>query len=248
MWERLIIHSQIHNCYCQIEEMMHPYLKSKAMVVEEKGIVISANDIAKMYGIDEGERLNDSYQKCPQLLSVQAHYEDYDYYIEEINNIYREYSDVVEAFCSHETWIDMSFSQGLFNDDPLEIANQIHQQIYDDLGLKVSLGISFNKVYAKIANCINDDKYVHVVSYHNYKRIAKIINVEKLFYINYKQSSLLKKNGIYTFDDLCKTHIDFLKSILGYEAIEIFSLSQGEEIYLNKKEKMIKEQSLLVIA
>ena len=173
MWERVIIHSDINHCYAQIEEMMFPELRKVPMVVggNEKsrhGIVLAKNDLAKKYHIKTGESLHDAYQKCPDLLVISPHYDDYLYYTEEVKNIYREYTDQVESFGLDEAWIDLTSSQMLFGGDPIVIAREIQERIYREIGITVSMGVSFNKVFAKLGSDLNKEKGLTVISKKNF--------------------------------------------------------------------------------
>lgn len=89
MWEKVIVHADLNQCYAQIEEMIYPELKKVPMAVGEnkksdQGVILAVNDLAFEYGIKQGDSLKNAYHKCPNLLIVQPHYDDYHYYVEEV--------------------------------------------------------------------------------------------------------------------------------------------------------------------
>ena len=156
MKDRIIFHSDINHCYAQIEEMKYPELREIPMAVgghEEKrhGIILAKNDLAKKYKIKTGESLREAKKKCPDLLIIPPSYDDYIYYTDEVKKIYQDYSDHVESFGLDEAWIDYTDSQNLFG-DPKTIATKIQQRVRKEIGLDVSIGVSWNKVFAKLGS------------------------------------------------------------------------------------------------
>ena len=132
-WDRCIVHSDLNHCYAQIEEMLCPDLRNVPMAVggsEESrhGIILAKNDVAKEYGIKTAESLREAYKKCPKLLIVHPHYQEYIYYTEKVKDIYREYTDRVESFGLDEAWIDLTDSQAIFG-DPVKCAKVIQNRI-----------------------------------------------------------------------------------------------------------------------
>ena len=118
---RIIVHSDINHCYAQIEEMLHPELRNVPMAVgghEEMrhGIILAKNDMAKKYGISTAYTIREALKKCPELLVIPPHYDDYIYYTTKIKDIYREYTDQVESFGLDEAWIDLTNSTSLYGD------------------------------------------------------------------------------------------------------------------------------------
>lgn len=235
MWERVIIHSDINHCYAQIEEMMFPELRKVPMVVggNEKsrhGIVLVKNDLAKKYHIKTGESLHDAYQKCPDLLVISPHYDDYLYYTEEVKNIYREYTDQVESFGLDEAWIDLTSSQMLFGGDPIVIAREIQERIYREIGITVSMGVSFNKVFAKLGSDLNKEKGLTVISKKNFRDVVFPLQVRDLFYVGKATTAKLNEKGIYTIGDIAHQRKDYLKSFLGKNGEMIWYFAKGMDI------------------
>lgn len=232
MWEKVVIHSYIEYCYAQIEEVMYPQLKKVPMVVVGsqnncREIVLSRNFLAKTYRIQTGDSLRDAYKKCPHLVVMHPHYDDYLYYTEEVKNIYREYTNDVESIGLDQAWIDITSSQGLFGGNPIHIAKQIQQRVYKELGLTISLGISFNKCFAKLGNHMNKHMEIQVVSKDNYKKVIYPLPVEVLLDMGETIISKLKVHGIYTIGDIANSDKKFLQSFLDYNGERIWCLANG---------------------
>ncbi len=146
--EPIILHSDMNNFYASVEMLYDPTLKSKPVAVagdEEArhGIVLAKNDLAKQFGIRTGQVLWEARQQCPELVCVPAHYDRYLRFSALAKNIYISYTDQVEAFGLDECWLDVTGSTGLFGDG-ITIANDIRARIRRELGLTVSVGVSYN--------------------------------------------------------------------------------------------------------
>ena len=148
---RVIVHSDINHCYAQLEEMRHPALRRVPMAVggsaeKRHGIILAKNDLAKAAGVVTGESLNEARRKCPDLLIVRPDYEVYMDCTEQIKAVYRRYTDRVESFGLDEAWFDLTGTRRL-NGDPVALANRIQKEVYQRFGIRVSMGISWNKVF-----------------------------------------------------------------------------------------------------
>ena len=151
MSERIVLHSDLNNCYASIECMLHPELKGKYIAVcgntaERHGIVLAKNQLAKKCGIKTGDVIWEAKQKCPQLTIVPPHMDEYLKFSKIVREIYLRYSPEVEAFGIDESWSELTGSQLLQHQTPLEIANEIRETVKSEVGLTVSIGVSFNKI------------------------------------------------------------------------------------------------------
>lgn len=181
--ERVILHCDINHCYAQIEEMKYPELRLIPMAVggheeERHGIILAKNDLAKPFHIKTGESLREAYAKCPHLTIVAPNYEEYIYYTEMVKRIYRDYSDKVESYGLDEAWIDVSDSVQLFGSG-YAIAKEIQQRVYEEVGLSISIGVSFNKIFAKVGSDM--EKYMGLVEItrENYKERVWCLPVDR---------------------------------------------------------------------
>ncbi len=204
--KKVIVHSDLNHCYAQIEEMKNPSLRSIPMAVggsEEKrnGIILAKNDLAKACGIKTGESLREAFRKCPSLLIIHPNYDDYIYYTEKVKDIYRKYTDEVESFGLDEAWFDLSHSQTLFGDG-IELARKIQQEVYRTYGLKVSMGVSFNKIFAKLGSDLDKNMGFSIIDESNFKEVVWTLPVSDLLMVGRHTALKLEAMGIYTIKDL----------------------------------------------
>ena len=157
MQKRAILHSDINCCYAQIECQANPELRDKPVVVggdEEArhGIVLAKNLLAKKWGISTAETLRDARRKCPELVVVPPDYRLYMKVSSLARRIYYDYSDCIEPFGPDEAWIDVSGTQRCLGLSSIEIACEISERMKAELGITVSVGVSWNKIFAKFGS------------------------------------------------------------------------------------------------
>lgn len=206
--KRVIVHSDINHAYAQIEEMKNPAYRKVPMAVggsEEKrnGIILAKNDLAKRYHIQTGESLREARAKCPDLLIVHPHYEEYIYYTEKIKDIYRQYTDRVESFGLDEAWMDLTHSQRLFGDG-VHLASRIQEEVYRKTGMTVSMGVSFNKVFAKLGSDMKKKKGYILIDEENFQDVVWPRPVGDLLMVGHRTEAKLHQMGILTIGDLAR--------------------------------------------
>ena len=244
--ERWIIHSDINHCYAQIEEMMYPELRNVPMAIggheeDRHGLILAKNDLAKKYHIKTGESLRDAFQKCPELLIVPPHYDDYLFYTEEVKRIYREYSDKVESFGLDEAWIDITGTEKLFHKTAMELAEEIQRRVFKELGLTVSMGLSFNKVFAKLGSDLDKKQGLAVITRDNFKDMVFPLPVADILYIGKATSSQLNERNIYTLGDLALSSKEYIKSFLGKNGEMVWLFANGyDTLSVNSSQQVIK--------
>lgn len=217
--ERIILHSDINHCYMQIEEMKNPHLRHIPMAVggfEEKrhGIILAKNDLAKTFHIKTGESLREAYAKCPQLTIIHPHYEEYLYYTEQIKDVYRQFSDRVESFGLDEAWVDVSESSRLYGDG-VSIARMIQKKVLQQFGITISIGVSFNKIFAKLGSDMVKHMGLVEITKANYKQMVWPLPVSELLYIGRSTASKLEACGIYTIGELASLPSGFMSEHFG---------------------------------
>ena len=233
MTDRIVFHIDINHCYAQIEEMMFPSLRNVAMAVgghEEKrhGIILTKNDLAKAEGIRTGESLREAYEKDPDLLIIPPHYDEYMYYTGKVKEIYREYSNHVESFGLDEAWIDYTASRKLFG-EPKKVCQEIVDRVYRELGLKVSAGISWNKIFAKLGSDRKDQNGPYVITRENYRQTVWPLPVEDLMYVGPATYAKLNRRAIRTIGDLALYPVSYLQDAMGAAGVMIHAFANGED-------------------
>ena len=168
MCNRVVFHSDLNNCYASIECVLHPELKGKYIAVcgsteERHGIVLAKNQLAKKCGVKTGDVIWEAKQKCPQLTIVPPHMDQYVKFSKLVRSIYLRYSPDVEAFGIDESWIEMTGSPLLKERTPDEIANELRETVKAETGLTVSIGVSFNKIFAKLGSDMRKPDAVTVI-------------------------------------------------------------------------------------
>jgi DNA polymerase-4 len=154
--QRQILHSDMNSFYASVEMMLDPALRGKAVAVcgnteDRHGIVLAKSEKAKKCGVKTGMVTWEARQLCRDLIIVPPHYDQYLKYSKLARNIYNRYTDQVEPYGMDEVWLDVSGSSGLFGGGN-EIAEQLRKEIREELGLTVSIGVSFNKIFAKLGS------------------------------------------------------------------------------------------------
>ncbi|MCH4266556.1 MAG: DNA polymerase IV [Solobacterium sp.] len=233
MQDRVIFHIDINHCYAQIEEMKYPDLRNVPMAVgghEEKrqGIILAKNDLAKRAGVITGESLREARSTCPDLLIIPPAYEDYIAYTQQVKSIYREYTDHVESFGLDEAWLDYTDSINLFG-DPLEAAYRIQDRVLQEIGLTVSVGVSWNKVFAKLGSDMKKPSGMTVITKENYRNLVWPLPASDLLYVGYATSRKLRERGITTIGDLAGYPVRCLKKAMGTAGELISAFANGND-------------------
>lgn len=245
--DRVILHSDMNAFYASVECIDRPELKKVPMAVggnEElrHGIILAKNQIAKKYGVKTGETLWEARLKCRDLVVVPPHFDKYSKYSKLARDIYLQYTDRFEPFGIDEGWLDVTNSQGLFGSGE-EIAHDIRKRMKEELGLTVSVGVSWNKIFAKLGSDYKKPDAVTVFSRHNYKRLVYPLPVGNLLYVG--KSTLQKLNlcGIKTIGDLAAADLGLLEKMLGKWGAVLHDYALGNdrsEVSLFDEKKPLK--------
>ena len=229
---RYILHSDLNNFYASVESLYNPSIRNKAVVVvgdEEKrhGIVLAKNYIAKSYNIATGDTVWEARQKCAEeLVVVPARFDLYLRVSQMVKRIYREYSDKVESFGIDESWIDISHLANSYSEAE-KIANNIRVRIIAEIGLTVSIGISFNKIFAKLGSDMKKPNATTVITEEDFKDKVWRLPAQELLYVGRATIKKLNKANIKTIGDLATTDRRYLKLTLGKMGETLWDFSNG---------------------
>lgn len=231
--EPIILHSDMNNFYASVEMLYDPTLRDKPIAVagdEETrhGIVLAKNELAKTFGVRTGQVLWEARQQCPGLVCVPAHYDRYLRFSALAREIYISYTDQVEAFGLDECWLDVTGSTGLFGDG-VTIADDIRARIRQELGLTVSVGVSYNKVFAKLGSDMKKPDATSVITPENFRETAWPLPVSDLLYVGPATTRKLAQFGIHTIGALAQANVDFLYSLLGKNGIMLHRFANGQD-------------------
>jgi len=189
------------------------------------GIILAKNDLAKSFGVKTGEAIWQARQKCPGLIVVPPHFPLYLKFSKWVRNIYYAYTDQVEPFGLDEAWLDVSGSR-IFGDG-VRIADEIRERIKSELGITVSVGVSFNKVFAKLGSDLQKPDATVVISRDNYKSKIWPLPVSALLYVGPATSRKLVRYGIKTIGDLARADMDLLHNLLGKWGEVLWAFANG---------------------
>lgn len=228
---RIILHSDLNNCYASIESIAHPEYKKIPIAVggdpeKRHGIILAKNELAKKCGVKTGEALWQAKQKCPSLLILPPNFPLYEKYCTAVKKLYMEYTDLVESFGPDEAWLDVTESTALFGSGE-KIAQEIRQRVKTELGLTVSIGVSFNKVFAKFGSDYKKPDAVTVINEENYKDIIWPSPVEDLLFVGRSTVKELNRRGIFTIGDAAAAGRERLSAALGKNGERVYFYAAG---------------------
>lgn len=217
--DRTILHCDLNGFYASVETLFRPELKEVPMAVagnpeHRHGIILAKNELAKKFGVQTAETIWQAKKKCPELVLVPPHREEYAKYSKLVNAVYDRFTDLVEPFGIDESWLDVTGVSHLFGDGKA-IADQLRQTVREELGLTISVGVSFNKVFAKLGSDYKKPDATTVISLENYKEILYPLPVTALLYVGRAASATLGKMNIKTIGDLAHSDKKLITARLG---------------------------------
>lgn len=232
--QREILHADMNSCFASIEQAKDPSLRNKAIAVcgsteERHGIVLAKSQEAKLKGVKTGEVIWMAKQKCPELIIVPPDYPSYVAYSEKARRIYREYSRRVESFGLDECWLDVSGTKRLFGGGEA-IAKELRARFKEELGISLSIGISYNKIFAKLGSDYKKPDAQTLISPDNYRDLVWPLPVRQLLFVGPATGAKLNKYGIWTIGDLARSPEDFLQSLLGINGRRLWAFANGYDI------------------
>ena len=218
--ERVILHCDLNSFYASVELLSKPELRDLPVAVcgdpeSRKGIILAKNEPAKAFGVKTAETIWQARQKCPGLILLPPHHGSYREFSRVVNEIYGQYTDLVEPFGIDESWLDITGSMHLFGGDAAAIADGIRERIRKELGLTLSVGVSFNKVFAKLGSDMNKPDGMTVIPYDGFREKVWPLPVKDLLYVGRATTTKLKSYGITTIGALAQISVTFLEQRFG---------------------------------
>ena len=228
---RTILHSDMNNCYASIERKLNPSLIGKRLVVcgsveDRHSIVLAKSYEAKAFGVKTGDSLFEAKMKCPGLVAVKPHYDEYFKFSKLAPKIYYSYTNQVEPFGLDECWLDVTGSEKLFGSGET-IAHEIKERIKKELGITVSIGVSYNKIFAKLGSDLKKPDAVTVISKNDFKEIVWPLSTDSIIGIGSKTKKKLMYMNINTLGELAKADVNLLKRKLGIRGLYLGQYANG---------------------
>ena len=233
MDERTILHSDLNNFYASVECMLRPELNRFPVAVcgrqeERHGIVLAKNYAAKAYGVQTGEPIVRARAKCPALVCVDPHFGEYVKYSRLVRQIYMEYSDLVEPYGMDENFIDVSASLRLFGDGET-IAHAIRERVRRETGLTVSVGVSFNKIFAKLGSDMKKPDAVTCIPRESFRNIIWSLPAGDMLGVGRTAAAELHRYGITTIGALAHCPDELLIRKFGVSGLRMKQYANGED-------------------
>ena len=233
MKDRCVLHIDMNNFFATVECRGRDDLVGKPVAVggdaeARHGIILAKNYEAKSYGIRTGESIVEAKKKCPKLVILPAHYDEYIKVSRAAREIYADYTDLIESFGIDECWIDVTDSEYLFGGGE-KIADEIRARVKRELGVTVSVGVSFNKVFAKLGSDLKKPDATTVISRENFKSTVWTLPAEELLFVGRSTKRRLNTLGIFTIGDLANADGDLLLRFLGKNGIMLQNFALGRD-------------------
>lgn len=229
--DRVVLHSDANCFYASVEMLYHPELDGKPLAVggdpeARHGIVLTANYIAKRKGVKTGMALWQAKQACPDLIFVPPRMDLYLKFSGMLREIYSDYTNQIEPYGCDESWLDVTGSSSL-KGDGRKIAEEISRRVKKELGITVSIGISWNKIFAKLGSDYKKPDGITEFNRQNYKDLIWRLPASDLLYVGRSTRRVLTKYGIRTIGELACADPDFLERQLGKMGLVLYSFANG---------------------
>jgi len=216
--KRTIFHIDQNCFFASVEMVAHPELRNVPMAVtgdasKRHGIILARNELAKQAGVKTAEAIWQAEQKCPGLVKVSSHYDKYAFYSGKLRSLYEEYSDRVEPFGMDECWVDMTDVIG--DRDPRDLADEIRRRVREEFKLTCSIGVSFNKIFAKLGSDYKKPDATTVITEENFRDIVWPLPAADLLFVGGATASRLTEVNIRTIGDMANASREFMADYLG---------------------------------
>ncbi|MBE6995758.1 MAG: DNA polymerase IV [Ruminococcaceae bacterium] len=230
--DRIILHCDLNCFYASVELLSHPELRDVPVAVcgdptSRHGIILAKNEPAKRFGVQTAETIWQAKKKCPDLVLLPPHHDLYREYSQKVNAIYDEYTDLVEPFGIDESWLDVTHTLHLFGGDACALADTLRRRVRDELGLTLSIGVSFNKVFAKLGSDYKKPDATTLISRENWQDLIWPLPVGDLLYVGGAARKLLRQYGIATIGQLAACKADMLETLMGKMGVQLHEFANG---------------------
>ena len=230
--DRVIFHCDLNAFYASVELLQYPQFRTAPVAVcgdpsARHGIILAKNEAAKAFGVKTAETIWQAKKKCPNLVLLPAHHWKYRDYSRRVNAVYERYTDLVEPFGIDESWLDLTGSLHLFGGDAAALADRLRDRLRRELGLTISVGVSFNKVFAKLGSDYKKPDATTVISRENWRSIVWPLPVGDLLYVGGAVQKLLGQYGVKTIGQLAACKKETLETLMGKMGTQLYEYANG---------------------
>lgn len=232
--DRVILHCDLNSFFASVELLDYPHLRDKPVAVcgdpeSRHGIILAKNEAAKAFRVQTAETVWQARKKCPNLILLPSHHGKYHIYSRKVNEIYERYTDLVEPFSVDESWLDVTGTLHLFRTDGVGLADRIRGEVEQELGLTISVGVSFNKIFAKMGSDYKKPNATTLISRENYRELLWPLPVTDLMFVGRAAAKTLAGHGIRTIGDLARFDRAALVVMLGKQGATLHDYATGAE-------------------
>ena len=231
---RLVFHCDCNNFFASCECLEHPELRDVPMAVagdpeNRTGVVVAKNELAKAYGVRTADTVWQARRKCPEIVFVPPRHHYYREISDRINRIYREYTDYVEPASIDESYLDMTGAPGYFGQDPRQLADTLRARVRTGIGITISVGVSYNKIFAKMGSDYRKPDATTVITPDNYRDILWPLPVSDLMFAGRSAAALLNRKSVFTVGDLARADPAQLREWLGRGGEQLWLYANGQD-------------------
>ena len=224
--ERVILHSDVNNFFASVECSSKPELLSLPVAVsgnpqKRRGIILAKNEIAKKYGVKTGQVIGEAKALCPNLVCLPPHYGLYEKISKLLHQIYLDYTNFVEPLGLDECWLDVTDSLNYLKMSGIEIADQIRDRVKKEFNFTVSVGVSFSKIFAKLASDLRKPDFTTVISRENFKDITYSLPLNSIIGIGRRLNEKFNSIDINTIGDFVKLEDSYLNNLMGVNGLNL---------------------------
>ena len=232
--DRVIFHCDLNSFYASVELLSHPELRHLPVAVcgdpaSRHGIILAKNEPAKVFRVKTAETIWQAKRKCPDLVLLPAHHGLYQDFSRKVNSLYQEYTDLVEPFGIDESWLDVTGTLHLFGGDGTALANRLRDEVRSRFGLTISVGVSFNKVFAKLGSDYKKPDATTVITRENFRKLVWPLPVTDLLYVGRAAAQVFQRFGVRTIGDLAAFDRAQLFQLLGKNGVQLHDFASGQD-------------------
>ena len=229
---RLIFHCDCNNFFASCECLDHPELKSVPLAVagdpeNRVGVVVAKNELAIKYGVKTTDTVWQAKRKCPDLVFVPPRHHLYKEISNRINDIYHEYTEYVEPASIDESYLDMTGAPDFYGMTAREMADALRDRIRTEIGVTISVGVSFNKIFAKMGSDYKKPDATTEITPDNYREILWPLPVSDLMFAGKAAVAVLNKKSIHTIGDLARQPKERMRDSLGRGGDQLWLYANG---------------------
>ncbi|MBO4217391.1 MAG: DNA polymerase IV [Clostridia bacterium] len=228
----VILHADMNNFFASVECLSDPSLRDVPMAVcgsveKRHGIVLAKNQLANAYGVKTGETVGDAKSKCPRLVIAEAHAEKYIKISKAVMSLFGEYTDFTEPFGIDECWLDISEYAGEDTAVGKAVADEIRKKISTDIGITASVGVSYNKIFAKMGSDYKKPDATTIITKKNYKDLLWPLPVSDLLFVGKSTAEKFHYCSIDTIGDLALRDACDIEKRFGKPGLSLWKYANG---------------------